>query len=69
MTNCYDITVRVNLTLEYAEPQRAGDVKQDAHALLDDFDRYIEGVHAWACEVYGGKASVIDGRFAEAGEE
>jgi hypothetical protein len=56
----YDITVRVNLTMEYEEEQRPSDVKEDAHMLLNDFDDHIKGLHAWACEAEGGRASLID---------
>ena len=69
MTHRYDITVKVNLTMEYERPQRPGWVKEDAHSLLDGFDSYLDGLHAWTVEVSGGKASVIDGRFAEGEEE
>lgn len=61
MTEKWDITVKVNLTIEYDEKgQRPSDVKQDAHAFLSSFDQYIPGAHAWACEVTGGKPGWIE---------
>lgn len=53
----YDITMKVNLTVEYSEEQTLTDVKADAHTVLDDFEKYMGDCHAWACDVSGGKAS------------
>lgn len=61
MTEKWDITVKVNLTLEYAEKgQRPSDVKADAHSLLDGESFAMSGVAAFVVEVTGGKAGFIE---------
>jgi hypothetical protein len=53
----------VNLTLEYSsdEHQSPSDVKADAHMMLADFESYLANVHAWVCDVEGGRATLIGG--------
>ncbi len=51
MSATYDVNVRVNMSIEYRDRQKAADVKEDAEAMLSRFDESITGAHGWVCEV------------------
>jgi hypothetical protein len=68
MANTYDVTLTVNVTLEYDEPQTQEDVEVDARDSFEYLDTYSNGAHIWVCDAEAGSASVIDGSFAEEDE-
>jgi len=64
--NTYDVTITVNLTLEYDDPQTEQDVEDDARDAFEYYDTYgYNGGHVWVCDVTTGTVGVVDGELAE----
>jgi hypothetical protein len=62
----YEVTVKLTMHMEYPDEQKAEDVRDDAHYLLESFDQYagsaasVTQVHGWTSDVDSvGRPSLI----------